>query len=67
MMLCIGIASERTGIPQLRSVSLIHVYLLQCVAGLWSGNKRTFELVEAGRGALVNVSVSTAANSPLDT
>jgi hypothetical protein len=43
--------------PQLRSVNLIHVTLLQCVAGLWSGNKRTFELTEAARGTLVNVSI----------
>ncbi|KAI5451120.1 hypothetical protein NCC49_001996 [Naganishia albida] len=39
----------------LRSTSLIHVYLLVVLAGLWCGNKRTYEFAEAMRGTLVNL------------
>ncbi|KAJ9094721.1 hypothetical protein QFC21_005879 [Naganishia friedmannii] len=41
----------------LRSTSLIHVYLLVVLAGLWCGNKRTYEFAEAMRGTLVNSSM----------
>ncbi|KAJ9121313.1 hypothetical protein QFC24_004649 [Naganishia onofrii] len=39
----------------LRSTSLIHVYWLVVLAGLWCGNKRTYEFAEAMRGTLVNL------------
>ncbi|ORY61054.1 fungal-specific transcription factor domain-domain-containing protein [Leucosporidium creatinivorum] len=39
----------------LRSEEIMHAGLLTCVSGLWSGNKRAFELAEIARGQLVNL------------
>lgn len=36
-------------------IGFIHVYLLIVIAGLFIGNKRTYELAEASRGTLINV------------
>jgi hypothetical protein len=45
---------------------LIHVYLLVVLAGLWCGNKRTYEFAEAMRGTLVNVCPVLARGDPAD-
>lgn len=39
----------------LRNEHIIHANLLACIAALWSGSKRAFELAEIARGQLVNL------------
>ena len=53
---CVTHLSASVSPTQLRSASLIHVYLLVMLSGLLIGNKRTYELAEASRGTLINVS-----------
>lgn len=53
---CVTHLSASVSLTQLRSASLIHVYLLVMLSGLLIGNKRTYELAEASRGTLINVS-----------
>lgn len=49
---------EYSTTSQLRSVSLLQVHLFVIIGGLFAGNKRTYELAEASRGTLTDVSIA---------